>query len=93
FCVYLAIIYQPMREIFIEGKTATYERRQLTIGAQEINHAELRGILRAITHTGAAHNLTIYSDSFNSVLFCTKGRKTLQITKEWQYKDRNKTSN
>ncbi|PRP75773.1 hypothetical protein PROFUN_08767 [Planoprotostelium fungivorum] len=45
--------------------------RRIT-GAQEINHAELRGILRAITHTGAAHNLTIYSDSFNSVLFCTK---------------------
>ncbi|PRP74879.1 hypothetical protein PROFUN_15783 [Planoprotostelium fungivorum] len=32
--------------------------RRIT-GAQEINHAELRGILRAITHTGAAHNLTI----------------------------------
>ncbi|PRP73980.1 hypothetical protein PROFUN_16450 [Planoprotostelium fungivorum] len=55
--------------------------RRIT-GAQEVNHAELRGILRAITHTGAAHDLTIYSDSFNSVLFCTKGRfqkeKTLQ---------------
>ncbi|PRP81113.1 hypothetical protein PROFUN_01947 [Planoprotostelium fungivorum] len=46
--------------------------------------SELRGILRAITHTGAAHDLTIYSDSFNSVLFCTK---------EWQYKGRNETSN
>ncbi|PRP73895.1 hypothetical protein PROFUN_16500 [Planoprotostelium fungivorum] len=54
-------------------------------GAQEINHAELRGILRAITHTGTAHNLTIYSDSFNSVLFCNKGRlqkeKTLRTQK------------
>lgn len=58
--------------------------RRIT-GAQEMNHAELRGILRAITHTGAAHNLTIYSDSFNSVLFCTKGRfqkeKTLRTQK------------
>ncbi|PRP74528.1 hypothetical protein PROFUN_16165 [Planoprotostelium fungivorum] len=45
--------------------------RRIT-GAQEINHAELRGILCAIAQTGAAHNLTIYSDSFNSVLFCTK---------------------
>ncbi|PRP73995.1 hypothetical protein PROFUN_16348 [Planoprotostelium fungivorum] len=50
--------------------------RRIT-GAQEINHAERRGILRAITQIGAAHNLTIYSDSFNSVLFCTKGGRLI----------------
>ncbi|PRP73345.1 hypothetical protein PROFUN_16822, partial [Planoprotostelium fungivorum] len=60
-------------------------------GAQEINHAELRGILRAITHTGAAPNLTIYSDSFNSVLFCDKGR--LQKEKPLQTQKNGNTKN
>ncbi|PRP87835.1 6-pyruvoyl tetrahydrobiopterin synthase-like [Planoprotostelium fungivorum] len=51
-------------------------------GAQEINHAELRGVVCAITHTGAAHNLTIYSDSFNIVLFCNKDPHSLPEKKE-----------